>query len=159
MLSLIVAVDQNMGIGKNNQLPWHYPEDLAYFKQITSGHTVCMGHHTFTSIGKPLPKRQNIVFSRHIKAIEGFDDVEVISDPVEYFQAQRLSEAEIFVIGGSMIYELALPYVDKMYITHIQKAYDVDSYFPDVEWNQFTVAQSQLTDELFVAIYERIIKK
>lgn len=128
MINLIVAVDQHLLIGNSAGLPWYIPEDLKYFRDVTRGKTVIMGRKTFESIGRPLPNRVNVVVSRKALAIEG---VFVIHDLEEYLQKVDKNE-DIFIIGGAEIYQLAYPYVDRLYITHIDYSFTGDIYFPHI---------------------------
>jgi len=141
-------------IGKNNDLPWNYPEDLQYFKYITLNKTVLMGVTTFESIisrlNKPLPNRKSIVASLEDFSYPG---VEVIND-LDNFLKKPHNE-EIFVIGGKTIYELALPYADKLYITHIKKVYEGDTYL-DIDLSSFKLIKSDDNEDLTFAVYERI---
>lgn len=134
MISLMVAHDPNRVIGKDNQLPWHIPEDLAYFKKHTIGKGIVMGRNTFESIGRPLPKRRNIIVSRNegYKA-EGADVVHSLEDAIQL--AKEVHE-EIMVIGGEQIFRSILPKADRLYITLIQKPFDGDTFFPEYgeEW-------------------------
>ena len=155
MISLIFAIDENNLIGKGNDLPWHYPEDLKYFKDVTTGSTVLMGLNTFYSIynriGKPLPKRTNLVatLSKDIE-IEG---VTFIYDLIGFLKEEH--DEEIFIIGGKQIYELSLPYADRLYITHIHKAYEGDVYFPKINYDEYNVIKSVDCGELTFNVYER----
>lgn len=155
MISLIFAIDENNLIGKGNDLPWHYPEDLKYFKDVTTGKTVLMGLNTFYSIynriGKPLPKRNNLVatLDRNIQ-IEG---VTFIYDLISFLTKEH--EEEIFIIGGKQIYELSLPYADRLYITHINKTYDGDVYFPKINYDAYNIIKSINSGELTFNVYER----
>lgn len=152
MFSIIVAYDENQAIGKDNQLLWHFSEDLGFFKQTTLNHTIVMGRKTFESIGKPLPKRKTIVLSREDMRIEG---VEVTS--FEDLKERYIDTSEeIFICGGAEIYHLFLPYVQKMYISQIQGKYQADTYFP--EWNQALfncVDENVLSENVTVYTYER----
>jgi len=154
MISMIFAMDPTGLIGQNNDLPWSYPEDLQYFKYITLNKTVLMGVTTFESIvsrlNKPLPNRKSIVASLTEFSYPG---VEVISDLHEFLKKPR--NEEIFVIGGKTIYELALPYADKLYITHIKKVYEGDTYL-DLDLSDFKLVKSDDNEELTFAVYERI---
>jgi len=151
---MIFAMDPTGLIGKNNDLPWNYPEDLQYFKYITLNKTVLMGVTTFESIvarlNKPLPNRKSLVASLNEFSYPG---VEVIND-LESFLKKKHKE-EIFVIGGKTIYEIALPYADKLYITHIKKVYEGDTYL-DIDLNDFKLIKSDDNEELNFAVYERI---
>jgi len=127
---MIAVVGKNNAIGRNNQLIWNFPNDLKHFQKITSGHTVIMGDKTFASIGRPLPNRKNIVLSldENYKA----EGVEVRNSLDEVLSEYKNSEEEVFVIGGGKIYELSLPYADKLYITLVDDApEDADTFFPD----------------------------
>ena len=155
-LSLIVAMDKNGLIGNKNTLPWHFKEDLRYFKETTSGHTVVMGRKTFESIrrslGGPLPNRRNIVFSRTIDRME---DAEVLRDPTAYFSEVRDTDEEIFVIGGATIYALALPYAKRLYITHVDGEYEGDTHFPDIDFSLFKKVRGTKSGPLTFTVYER----
>ncbi|MGD9963833.1 MAG: dihydrofolate reductase [Candidatus Izemoplasmatales bacterium] len=154
MISMIFAIDPTGLIGKNNDLPWDYPEDLQYFKYITLGKTVLMGVTTFESIvsrlKKPLPNRKSIVASLTDFSYPG---VEVISDLESFLEKDH--KEEIFVIGGKTIYEIALPYADRLYITHIKKVYEGDTYL-DIDLSNFKLIKSDDNEELNFAVYERI---
>lgn len=155
MISLIFAIDQNNLIGKGNDLPWHYPEDLKYFKEVTTGKTVLMGLNTFYSIynriGKPLPKRNNLVatLDKNIR----IDGVTFVYDLISFLEEKH--NEEIFIIGGKQIYELSLPYADRLYITHINKAYEGDVYFPKINYEEYNVIRSNDSGELCFKVYER----
>ena len=129
-LSLIVAMDQNRLIGSNNALPWHLPADLAFFKRTTMGKPILMGRKTHESIGKPLPGRQNIVISRDPEFRApgcdlacGLDAALELAGPAD----------EVMLIGGASLYRLALPRVEKMYITEIHHVFQGDTWFPEID--------------------------
>ena len=151
---MIFAMDPTGLIGKNNDLPWDYPEDLQYFKYITLNKTVLMGVTTFESIvqrlNKPLPNRKSIVASLDNFSYPG---VEVINDLIGFLKKPH--NEEIFVIGGKTIYEIAFPYANKLYITHIKKVYDGDTYL-DFDLSDFKLVKSDDNEELTFAVYERI---
>ena len=129
MISLIVAIGKNNAIGCNNKLLWNIPEDMRHFKENTTGHTVIMGDRTYLSIGRPLPNRKNIVVSLD----ENFEapGCEVRNDLLDVLNEYKNSEEEVFVIGGGIIYKLALPMVDKLYLTLVDDAPEADTFFPD----------------------------
>jgi len=135
-LTIIVATDQNNGIGANNQLLWHLPADLKFFKQTTTGHTIIMGRKTYDSIGKPLPNRQSIVVSRQKNLkIEGVKIYNAVADALTACQ----NEKEVFIIGGAEIYKLALPLAQKIYISKVNGVFDADVFFPEIlatEWKE-----------------------
>lgn len=126
MISLIAAVGNNLELGLNNKLIWNIPEDLKYFKQITTDKTIVMGRKTYESIGKPLPNRKNIVLSKKSVKIDG---VLVVNDYKDILDLQE----DIFVIGGQSIYELFLPFADNIYLTEIEESSEADSYFPNFD--------------------------
>jgi len=129
MISFIVAMDRNGAIGKNNQLPWHLPEDLKFFKKVTMGHPIAMGRKTHESIGRVLPGRENIVITRQPNyQCEGCTVFYSIDDFVSYSQKQL---NEIFVIGGAEIFRETFPFADRLYITYIDETFAGDTFFPD----------------------------
>jgi dihydrofolate reductase len=135
MLSIIVAIAKNNAIGKDNQLLWHISEDLKYFRQVTSGHTVIMGRKTFESIGKPLPNRKNIVVSRTLPPQDGITVVSSIAEALQH----TANEPEVFVIGGGTIYRETFPLAQKLYITQVHENYEGDTFFPAIdpaEWQE-----------------------
>jgi dihydrofolate reductase len=131
MLSIIVAIAENMGIGKNNDLLWHIPEDMKRFKRITSGHPVIMGKRTFESLPRgPLPNRRNIVITDTIgEQIEGCEMAYSIEDAV----AKCLPEEENFIIGGASVYNQFLPITDRLYLTRVHKSFEADVFFPEID--------------------------
>lgn len=130
-LSIIVAMATNRVIGHKNQLPWHLPADLQHVKKITLNHTIIMGRKNHESIGRPLPKRRNIILSRSNYAASGCE----IANSVEEVFEMCKNEDEVFIFGGEEIYKLFLPYVDKMYITYIHHTCEGDTYFPLIDWS------------------------
>ena len=132
MISIIVAVADNLAIGKDNNLLWHISEDLKYFKRITGGHTVIMGRKTWESVGRPLPNRRNIVISRSLK-VDSLAGAEVFGS-LESALATLPANEEHFIIGGGEIYREALPLAEKLYITFVHiTVNDADTFFPEVE--------------------------
>lgn len=130
MISFLASMDRNRVIGSNNALPWHLPNDLRFFKEKTTGHTIIMGRKTFESIGKTLPHRKNVVLTRKQNA--SFPDgVIVIHDLQKIVEwNQRHPEKEYFVIGGGHVFEQLLPYAERMYITKIDASFAGDAFFP-----------------------------
>lgn len=137
MISFIVAMDRNHVIGFNNQMPWHLPNDLKFFKETTTGHTIVMGRKTFESIGRVLPNRKHIVLT---KSNNNFpDEVEVVQDIESIIQLSESNDEELFVIGGGNIFKQLLPYADKLYVTLINETFEGDVFFPDIsmeEWEE-----------------------
>ncbi|AXH99212.1 dihydrofolate reductase [Sporosarcina sp. PTS2304] len=129
MISLLVAHDLDRVIGVNNEMPWHIPEELAYFKKKTMGKAVVMGRKTFESIGRPLPGRLNIIITRNPDyEAEGITVVHDLDTAIE--QAREYAD-EVMVIGGAEIFKLALAEADRLYITVIDKHYPGDTFFPE----------------------------
>jgi dihydrofolate reductase len=134
IVSIIAAMDRNHLIGNKNQLPWHLPADFAHFKAVTMGKAIVMGRKTFESIGKPLPGRKNIVLSRNPETkYEGVDCVSSFSQAVSLVGDVE----EIMVIGGSAVYEMLLPEVDRMYLTYVEAEFSGDAWFPKFDKNQW----------------------
>lgn len=137
-LSIIVATDLNGAIGKNNQLLWHLPADLAWFKQQTLGKPVVMGRKTFESIGKPLPKRRNMVLSRAWNTVP--DGVEHINN-LDAALALLKDETEVMIIGGGQIYAQALPYAKRIYLTMVEtNIVDADTFFPQIDFSAWALS-------------------
>jgi dihydrofolate reductase len=136
MISIIVAVAEGGVIGGGGDLLWHISEDLRRFKQITSGHTVIMGRKTYDSIGRPLPKRRNIVITRNGEwSAEGCERAESLEQAI----AMCAGEEEVFIIGGGEIYRQSMALADKLYLTQVNKPYEGDTYFPEIrpeEWQE-----------------------
>ena len=133
-LSIVVAMDDNRLIGSKNQLPWHLPADLAYFKKLTTGKSILMGRKTYDSIGRPLPNRRNIVITRNANiSIPGCEVVSSIDHALELTK----EDSEVMVIGGASLCEQLLPKVNRLYITKIDGEFEGDVFFPkydDFDW-------------------------
>lgn len=156
MLSLIVATDKNSLIGKNNKIPWHVKEDLLYYKEKTNNKTVIMGLQTYNSLlyyykNKPLPYKKIYVCTRQKIALENV----IIVNDLKSFLLDTKFEEEVFVVGGSQIYKIALDYVDMMYISIIKGDFDGDTYFPSYDKNLFEQIQSKETEKVIFNIYKR----
>lgn len=155
MLSIIVAKAKNNMIGKDNKLIWNLPADLKHFKELTTGHTIIMGRKTFESLGRVLPNRKHIVFSQNPDFKVKDENVQVVHSMLE-IQEYIESKEESFVIGGSMIYNLLMPYVTKMYVTEIEEEFEGDSFFPKINtdiWKE-TSREKGLKDENNTLDYE-----
>jgi dihydrofolate reductase len=137
-LSLLVAMDENRGIGIENRLPWHISTDLKRFKKLTMGHNIILGRKTHQSIGKPLPGRRMIVLTRN--PAYHADGCSIAHSLDEAITLARVSgESEVFVIGGSEIFSQAIDIADRVYLTLVHTRSDVDVYFPeldDTQWRQ-----------------------
>ena len=140
IISLVAAVDSKNGIGLNGKMPWgHIKEDMEFFRGLTTGSTVIMGRITFESLGnKPLPNRKNIVISSEANVAYYFKyDNLFYESSLENALLRLLSENQIFIIGGESIYKKAIDYADRIFLTHIDKDYNCDRFFPNVDENIF----------------------
>ena len=134
-ISIIACIGKNRELGKNNNLIWHLPNDLKYFKKVTSGKTVIMGRRTFDSLPGVLPKRRNIVLQlpneKMIEGVEIFHDIPSILETVK-------NEKEAFIIGGASIYKQFLEYAGKLYLTEVDaKCKDAEVYFPKFDKRRY----------------------
>lgn len=146
MISLIVAASENNAIGKNNQLLWHLPNDLRYFKNTTWGMPVIMGRKTFEAVNKPLPGRINIVITR--QANWEAEGVTVVSDLEAALEKAKATNCrEIFVIGGGEIYKQAFERADKLYVTRVHATIEGDTFFPAIDEDKW----QQVSNEDFTA--------
>jgi dihydrofolate reductase len=135
MISIIVAIAENMAIGKNNDLLWHIPADLKRFKSITSGHPVIMGKRTWESLPRrPLPNRRNIVITDIPgEQIEGCEMAYSIDEAI----GKCKPEEENFIIGGASVYRQFLPHADRLYLTLVKKSFDADVFFPEIDFSHW----------------------
>jgi dihydrofolate reductase len=127
-ISIIVATDENGVIGNKGAIPWNMPADMDYFRQKTLSHPIIMGRKTYESIGRLLPNRPNIIITRDENInIRGAEVVQTIEEAIE--KAKAYGDEEIFIIGGEAIYKLAMPYIDRIYLTKIHAEVEGDKYF------------------------------
>ncbi|GAB1415793.1 dihydrofolate reductase DfrA [Paludibacter sp.] len=135
-ISMVVAIAENYAIGYKKKMPWHLPADLKYFKELTTGHAVVMGKRTFEGLPNgPLPNRTNIVLTSMLS--EGISE--------GYFEANSLEDAlelcsnseEVFVIGGAAVYKQCMQYADYLYVTWIHAEFVADTFFPEIDFNQW----------------------
>ncbi len=140
---IIVAIADNNAIGRDNALLWHISDDLKFFKRTTSGCPVIMGRKTFESIGRPLPKRTNIVVSRGFDAPEGVDVVSSLEEAYKAASAVMTDEVErCFVIGGGQIYAQAMQDADRLIVTHVHTVIgNADTFFPQIDPSVWEVDQ------------------
>jgi len=136
IISLVVAMDRNRLIGRNQQLPWHLPADLRHFKEITMGKPILMGRKTWESIGRPLPGRTNVV----VTATADFQAPGcIVTHSVEDALAAVGEDSEVMVIGGAHLYRQLLPRADRIYLTLVDYAFAGDTWFPELderEWKE-----------------------
>jgi Dihydrofolate reductase len=164
-ISIIVAMDRNDLISSNSKLPWHIPTDLKYFKRITYSRTVVMGRKTFESIGRTLPNRNNIVITTDRLATfhYNYPNCFIANSVCDVLQLHTEFDVDTFIIGGTQIYQLFLPIVDKMYITHINGEFDGDAYFPkydlkewELESSYGVIKENETLYDLIFAVYKCI---
>jgi dihydrofolate reductase len=141
MISIIVAVSEDLGIGKDNELLWHISEDLKRFRRLTTGNAVIMGKKTWESLPrKPLPGRKNIVLTDNPQ--------EVIENAITAYSLQDAinkcsSDEEIFIIGGGSIYRQYMPLAERLFITHVHRKADADIYFPEIDPEIWQVTEKE----------------
>lgn len=155
-VSMIAAVGKNLELGKNNNLIWHFKEDMKFFKDTTMGHTVVMGRKTFESLPKSLPGRKNIVISSNAEyQAQGATVVTSVEEAL-----QIADNEELFVIGGGKIYAEFLPYADKLYLTEINaECTDADTYFPQFNKSEYIKEIINYYDIDGVEFYHVVYKK
>lgn len=160
-LSIIVASSLNHVIGKGNQLPWHLPIDLKYFKKLTTDHTIIMGRKTYESIGKPLPNRENIV----ITSSSNFQQDGIITfNSIEKALDYCKNKEEVFIIGGEKVFKQTLHLAHKIYLTKVDTTIENgDTFFPDLSNNIWQLIHKEFhpKDEKNIyncsfEVYERI---
>lgn len=162
-LAIIVAQAENRVIGTNNKLPWHLPEDLRYFKQVTMSKPIIMGRKTYESIGRPLPGRTNIVISRQPDyAPDGVRVVASLEAAMELAESISVIDGaeEVMVIGGAQIYEQALAVADRLYLTQVHASVEGDAWFPAIakdQWREvgredFTAKEPNPYDYSFIVL-------
>lgn len=135
-ISIIVAISENRAIGINNQIPWYLPADLKYFKKTTLGHHILMGRKSYLSIGKPLPKRTNLVLTRNpFFTATGITVIHNLEEGIEI--ARSSGEEELFIIGGGDIYRQSIDLVDRLYITEVDIQTEGDTFFPEIDLNKW----------------------
>lgn len=156
MIIGIVAIAKNFAIGKGGKLPWHYTADLKFFKQTTLGHAVVMGFHTWASIGKPLPKRLNIVLSRNSN-VENQPEVLLLRSAEEVSALANYLKCDLFVIGGAETYRNFADAIEKWIVTEIPETVaDADTFMPEDFLNNFDLAETkELENDLRVKIYSK----
>ena len=146
IISHLVAVSNNMVIGVDNDLPWNLKTDLAHFKEYTLNKTIIMGRKTFESIGRPLPKRTNLVISRTIKEISGaqvFDSLEAAIKKSEEINKLEDKENEIVIIGGGYLFRDTIKTVNKLLITRVDCDIEGDIFYPDIDLTEWRLSSKE----------------
>jgi len=155
----IVAVAENLAIGKGGKLPWHYPADLKHFKQTTTGNAIVMGSNTWRSIGKPLSNRLNIVLSRRAQ-LDSDDNLLFLRNVSEAADLSKFLKGDLYVIGGAHIYEAFIPLIDSWIVTEIPETIEnADVFMPANYLESFQLADAEeLEGGLVVRRFERVSK-
>lgn len=158
-ISMMVAKGENNVIGKDNKLIWNIPNDLEYFKQVTTGNTIVMGRKTYESIGRPLPDRTNVVLTTN----KDFQDdrVTIVHSVDEVLHME--TDGDIIIIGGDSIYKQFIDHADTLFVTEIKEYFDGDTYFPEVDkdlWKIINSIKGEKDDknsyDYYFNIYKRI---
>lgn len=163
-ITIIVAIAKNGVIGKNGSIPWHYPEDLAHFKETTTGHPVIMGRRTFDGIfdrlGHPLPDRVNIVLSKsRTEFPDGVLHATTIDEALNIAEKNTQKQERVFVIGGQSVYDHFMSLADQMIITRIPEKYGGDTQFPSWDPDEWKKRNEKELDDLRVEIYNHLPDK
>lgn len=149
IVSAIVATTENRVIGKGNEIPWYLSGDFKYFKKTTLNHHIIMGRHTYLSIGRPLPKRTNVILTKNpYYAVQNCMVVHSIQEALEL--AHDNGEQEAFIIGGGTVYEKAMPFLDRIYLTVVHTELEGDTFFPKLEiseWTEISSSERHKADE------------
>lgn len=157
MLSLIVAVGDDLAIGQNGTMPWHLPEDLKHFKEVTAGACLLMGRRTFESLPGVLPGRRHIILTQDPSFRKDHKRVRISHNLNEELQQAKACEEEVFVIGGGQVYRQALPLADRLYLTCVHAQFpQADTYFPAIDWAQWEETWRSCTMEEDGLSYEFI---
>lgn len=156
-ISIIAALDENRGIGMNNKLLWHIPTDMKHFRLITTGHVVIMGRKTFESIGKPLPKRTNIVITTNKnRTFEGCITCHSLEEALQ--EGKKYETEEIFIIGGASIYKQAIKLSAKLYLTLVKGTYEADTHFPSYEEFDKILSKQEITEKSYTFTFLELAK-
>ena len=142
-IKLICAISKNNVIGRENNLPWNIQEDLKRFKELTSNNIIVMGRKTYESIGRPLPNRRNIVLSNNSDL--RIENVEVVNSSQKILDLynKNMDEKDLYIIGGTYIYELFLNNCEYLYLTYIDKEFEGDAYFPKINWQEWKLINEE----------------
>ncbi len=152
IISIIAAMAKNRVIGRSGAIPWHMPEDLRRFRELTMGHTIVMGRKTFENIGRPLPGRLNVILTRQ-------PDYRAPGCRVCHFLAEALTAGagaeEIFICGGGEIYRESMALADRIYLTVIDREYDGDTFFPDIPEGFVEMLRDETSGPCVFIFYQR----
>ncbi|HNQ16264.1 MAG TPA: dihydrofolate reductase [Pyrinomonadaceae bacterium] len=157
MIIAIVAISKNLAIGRGGGIPWHFSEDLKFFKRTTTGHPIVMGYNTWKSLGRPLPNRLNIVLSRS-RSVDPDPNVRLMRNKDEVIEFARGQDRDLFIIGGAAIYRTFADVIDRWIVTEIPVTIDdADAFLADGFLDGFELASSEVLGEgLTVKTYEKM---
>lgn len=155
MISLVVAHDEQLGIGKDGWMPWNLPEDLKNFRRLTLNHTIVMGRTTFDAMKKPLPNRHTIVITNNPEYTFDHEDVTICHDLDLLLKSYKEKDETLIICGGAKIYTHCLPYVDEMWISLVDGVYPADTYFPTYEKEGFIIQTKERRDGFTIIHYIR----
>ena len=155
MLTILAAVARNGVIGVDGGLPWHLPDELALFKELTLGHVLVMGRRTYEAVGRPLPGRATIVVTRQPDWGAGDEQVRRAGSVTEALEVAAGVDDEVFVVGGAQVYAEALPSADRLSLTFVDAEPEGDTTFPDVDWSQWRETARRPGDGWTHVTYER----
>jgi dihydrofolate reductase len=160
MIIMIAAIAENNALGKNNELIWHLPNDFKRFKSLTTGHHIIMGRKTFESFPKPLPNRTHVVITRQK---DYHPEGCIVVDSIEKAIAVCPKDETLFIIGGGEIYQLGLPYTDKLEITRVHHRFEADAFFPEIDpdnWQEINTEFNPIDEKhLYGYTYQTYVKK
>jgi dihydrofolate reductase len=154
-VTIVAAVARNGVIGVGGGLPWHLPDDLRRFKELTSGHVLVMGRRTYESIGHPLPNRTTVVVTRRHSWSAGSDSVVVAHSVDEALDRAAEVDDEVFVVGGAVVFAEALPRANRLELTFVDSEPEGDTFFPDVDWSQWREVAREPGDGVAYVTFER----
>jgi dihydrofolate reductase len=154
-VTIVAAVARNGVIGVDGGLPWHLPDDLRRFKELTLGHVLVMGRKTYESIGHPLPGRTTIVVTRNPAWDPGSVDVRLAANVEDAVEAAASLDPEVFVVGGAQVYADALRLADRLELTWVDAEPEGDTRFPEVDWGEWRELRREEGDSLAYATYAR----
>lgn len=153
-LVVVVAMAKNRVIGRGQEIPWDLPEDRKHFVAVTKGHAIIMGRATYEAIGKPLPKRRNIVVSRRAGLV--IEGVEVVGSVGAAIALARREDDAPRIIGGGQIYAEALPITTRIYLTELDREVEGDVFFPELAAGQWVVSESRRGDGATYSTLDRV---
>lgn len=152
-LAMIAAVAKNRVLGLKGKLPWHIPEDLKHFRAATLGHAIIMGRLTYDTVGKPLPKRRNIIVSRQPLTLPGCETALTLEQAIAL---ARTTDSEPYIIGGGQLYTLALPLATRLMLTEVPQTPEGDAWFPEFDEREFIETERRESEGV---VYRTLVRR